>query len=184
MNFRTLTLILTVSAFSTSLAAQNAQLKIPDFNSLEHKATDSVNVTLGPWLLHMAGMALDGADPDSATIKKLLSGITSIQVRSFQFDKDFAYSEADIIAVRDQLSAPGWTPLMKVRNRKDGENVDIYVLIDNDQTHGFALVASQPREFTIVNIVGSINLQDLPKLSRHLHIDHAVSDRLAVLPQT
>jgi hypothetical protein len=189
MNFRTSTLILALSLSGASLAAQDARLKIPDFKSLEHKAIDSVNITLGPWLLHTVAMVLDDdKDPDSAAAKKLLAGITSIQVRSFQFDRDFAYSEADIDAVRDQLSAPGWTPLMKVRNRKDGENVDICVLVDNNKTRGFALVASQPREFTIVNIVGSINLEDIPKLGRHLHlpnksIDDGLSDRLAAVPQ-
>jgi hypothetical protein len=188
MNFRTWTLILALSVSGTSLATQDPRLKMPDFKSLEHTATDSVNITLGPWLLHTAGMALDDEHPDSATVKKLLVGINSIQVRSFKFDRDFAYSEADINAVRDQLSAPGWAPLMKVRNRKDGENVDIYVLLANDQMHGFALVASRPREFTIVHIVGSINLEEIPKLARRLHlptkdIDEGLSDRLAAAPQ-
>ena len=40
----------------------------------------------------------------------------------------------------------------------------MYILVENNRTKGFALIASEPREFTIINIVGSINIEDLPKL--------------------
>jgi hypothetical protein len=43
-------------------------------------------------------------------------------------------------------------------------------LIENNRTQGFALIASEPREFTIINIVGSISLDDLPKLEEQLHL--------------
>ena len=59
---------------------------------------------------------------------------------------------------------------MQVHNRKNGEDVDMYILVENDRTSGFALIASEPREFTIINIVGSISVEDLPKLENHLHL--------------
>lgn len=46
----------------------------------------------------------------------------------------------------------------------------MYVLIENNRTQGFALIASEPREFTIINIVGSISLEDLPKIEHQLHL--------------
>jgi hypothetical protein len=150
--------------------AQNAQLDIPDFRSLAAKATDSVNISLSPWLLHMATAFMDDKDPGDAATKKVLSGIQSIEIRSFEFATDFAYSSADIDAVRRQLRAPGWSQLMQVHNRDGKEDVDMYILVQNDQTHGFALVASEPREFTIINIVGSIRVEDLPQLENQLHL--------------
>jgi Domain of unknown function (DUF4252) len=152
-----------------TLMAQNAELNIPDFKGLEHKARESVNITIGGWLLHTAGAFIDEKDEDAAATKKLLSGIKSVQVRSFEFDADNAYPTADVDAVRRQLEAPGWSQLVKVRNRNH-EDVDIYLFIENDRTRGLAIVASEPREFTIVNIVGSINLEDLPKLQKQLHL--------------
>jgi hypothetical protein len=80
-------------------AAQDPQLKLPDFSSLTGKATESVNISLSPWLLHIAAAALDENDADSAETKKLLSAIKSIEIRNFQFATDFAYSAADIDAV-------------------------------------------------------------------------------------
>jgi Domain of unknown function (DUF4252) len=151
-------------------AAQDATLKLPDFGPLAGKATESVNITLGPWLLHTAAALVDGKDADSAQTKKLLAGIKSIQIRSFEFATDFAYSTADIDAVRQQLAAPGWNQLMQVHSRNTNENVDMYILVENNLTKGFALISSEPRQFTIINIVGSINIEDLPKLENQLHL--------------
>ena len=153
----------------TLAAAQDARLKLPDFSSLAGKATETVNISLGPWLLHMAGAFIDDKDEDAAATKHLLAGIHSIQVRSYQFPTDFAYSSADIDSVRKQLSGPGWSQLMQVHHRDKSENVDMYILVENNLTKGFALISSEPRQFTIINIVGSINIDDLPKLEGRLH---------------
>jgi hypothetical protein len=152
-------------------AAQDARLKLPEFKSLAGKATESVNISLSPWLLHMAGAFIDEKDPDSVETKHLLAGIKSVEIRSYQFATDFAYSAADIDSVRSQLTGPGWSQLMQVRHRDKSQDVDMYVLIENNVTKGFALIASQPREFTIINIVGSITIDDLPKLENHLHLN-------------
>ncbi|HWX28627.1 MAG TPA: DUF4252 domain-containing protein [Steroidobacteraceae bacterium] len=151
-------------------SAQDAKLKLPDFSSLASKATESVNVSLNPWLLRIAAASMDDKDADSAATKKLLSAIKSIEIRNFQFSTDFAYSAADIDAVRRQLRAPGWSQLMQVHDRNKGADVDIYIRVENDRTSGFALIASEPREFTIINIVGSISVEDLPRLENHLHL--------------
>ena len=169
MKNRVVELALACLLLPTWGAAQDAKLKLPDFSSLAGKATESVNVSLNPWLLRIVAASMDDKDADSAATKKLLSGIKSIEIRNYQFATDFAYSAADIDAVRRQLAAPGWSQLMQVHDRNKGEDVDMYVLIENDRTRGFALIASQPREFTIINIVGSIRVEDLATLENHLH---------------
>jgi hypothetical protein len=162
-------------------AAQDARLKLPDFSSLQGKATESVNISVSPLLLHFAGAFIDGKDADSAATKKLLAGIKSIEVRSYQFASDFAYSAADIDAVRKQLAAPGWSQLMQVHHREKNEEVDMYVLIENNLTKGFALIASESRQFTIINIVGSISVEDLPKLEGQLHLPKVAADQTNLL---
>ncbi len=162
-------------------AAQDAKLKLPEFRSLAGKATESVNISLSPWLLHMAGSFIDEKDQDGPATKRLLAGIKSIEVRSYQFATDNAYSSADIDAVRSQLSGPGWNQLMQVHHRDKSEDVDMYVLIENNVTKGFALIASEPREFTIINIVGSISIDDLPKLQNHLHLPKVADAQVNLL---
>ena len=170
MTMRMVKIALSCLLLPVLAAAQDAKLKLPEFRSLAGKATESVNISLSPWLLRMAGAFIDEKDQDGLATKHLLAGIKSIEVRSYQFATDNAYSSADIDAVRSQLSAPGWNQLMQVHHRDKSEDVDMYVLIENNVTKGFALIASEPREFTIINIVGSINIDDLPKLQNHLHL--------------
>jgi hypothetical protein len=150
-------------------AAQNPALRLPDFKSLARNSTDSVNISIGPWLLHRLSSLIDDHDADNAAAKRLLAGIDSIQIRTFEL-KSSAEPTADIEAVRRQLEGPGWTQLMQTRDRKRGDGVEIYVMTENNRPKGLALIASEPREFTIINIVGSINLEDLPKLEQHLHL--------------
>ena len=95
---------------------------------------------------------------------EVLKGLQGIYVRSYTFDKDSAYQQSDIDAVRSQLAAPGWNRLVETRSRKTHADVDIYIMVDHNQAVGLALIASEPRQFTIVNIVGAIDLDKLHKL--------------------
>ena len=161
--------------------AQNAKLQLPEFAHLAEKATESVNISISPWLLRTAAMFIDDGDADSAATKKLLAGIKSIEIRRYAFATDSAYSSADLDAVRRQLDGPGWSRLIQVRGAKNSEDVDVYVLIENSRTQGFALIASEPREFTIINIVGSISIDDLPKLQSHLHLPKLADSQINLL---
>jgi Domain of unknown function (DUF4252) len=180
MKSRVVSLMLACCLLPALGCAQTAKLDLPNFRSLSDKATESVNITLGPWVLHTLGGFMDDKDEDSAATKKILAGIKSIQIRSFQFASDHVYSAADIDSIRQQLSAPGWTQLMQVRGKGE-ENVDMYISMDNEQTNGFALIASEPREFTIINIVGSIKPEDLPKLEKQLHLQKGGGSQIHLL---
>jgi len=151
-------------------ACQSAKLRLPDFQPLADKATDSVNISVSPWLLRTMTSLVDTHDADGVKTKELLGRIQSIDIRSYEFATDFAYSRDDIESVRRQLTGPGWTRLMQVHNREKGEDVDIYLSMENNRTTGFALIASEPREFTIINIVGSVSAEDLPKIENYLHL--------------
>jgi len=156
----TLALLLAAPAF----AQTRGQLKLPEFESLSDKASESVTVTLDQKLLGFASRFLDNADPDEAAAKQIVASLTGIYVRKYTFDSDYAYPKSDIDGVRRQLSAPGWSQIVQARSRKEQTNVDVYMLIDGDKAKGLAIISSEPREFAIVNIVGSIDLEQLHKL--------------------
>ena len=164
MKFSPLLLLLASLFAATASEAPDAQLKLPEFDSLADKASESVTITLDAALLGMAAGFLDASKPEDAAAKELISGLKGVYVRSFTFDADFAYPKADVDNVRKQLLAPGWQRLMEVRSRKEQADVDIYISIDRNKANGLAIIASEPREFTIVNIVGSIDLQKLHQL--------------------
>jgi len=145
------------------------ELRIPSFAHLRSKASDSVDMTIDGFLMRIAqkfaarGAESEDNDEDRAALE-LFSNIKSVRVRNFQFETDDAYSKSDIDSVRKQLSAPGWSPLVQVHKREPGEDVDIYVCMDGGKVTGLAVIASEPREFTIVNIIGSIDIDKVAQL--------------------
>jgi hypothetical protein len=163
-----------VLPLQATAADPTGRLDLPSFAHLQSKATEVVDITLGTWPLALASKFMEADDAESVEVKKLISGIKSIVIRSYEFDSDFAYSRDDVEAVRAQLSEPVWSHLVQVRKRgeKDQE-VDIYMALEADKAKGFAIVASEPRKFTILNIVGSIDLEQIASLQRHvdLHVD-------------
>lgn len=150
--------------------ADGPQLKLPSLSHLQTQATNVVDMTIGPWALGLASRFMDKDDPEDAAAKRVVDGLKSIAVRSYQFDTDFAYSTSDIGAIRAQLSAPGWSRLAQVRSREDQEDVDIYVAMDQDKVSGLAIIATDPRQFTIVNIVGEVQLDQLPTLQTQFQL--------------
>jgi hypothetical protein len=150
---------------SPVFAQSKGLLQLPEFTALSDKASETVNVTLGPDLLGFAKKFLNADDPEQAAAKKIVDGLTGVYVRHYEFDSDFAYPVADIDRVRRQLAAPGWSRMVEAKSRKENTNVEVYMLIDNGRAAGLAIIANEPREFTIVNIVGSIDLEQLHDLT-------------------
>ena len=156
------TLLATAPAFAA--AAPTGTLRLPNFDAVAGKAVQTVDISLDTALLGLAASFMDSSNPDDAAAKEAISGVKGIYVRSYTFDRDFVYPEADVDSVRKQLSEPGWQKLVSVRNSPDQSNVDIFICIDQGRAMGLAIIASHPREFTIVNIVGAIDLRKLHQL--------------------
>ena len=172
---RRLSLVLIACLGSAAPAhAQSPELKLPAFTQLRSHATESVDISLGALPLKLVGWLAghDSADPDTADAAAVLKGLRTLHVQHYEFASEFAYSQADIDAVRSQLAGAGWSQLVRVRNPKQNENVDIYLAMDKDRITGLAIVASEPREFTIVNAVGSLDLAQVEQLRRHFQFHH------------
>ena len=163
MKFRALAAALAAAAaLALPVAGFGAEpeLKIPNFSHLRHKATDSVDITLDGFLMRIARKfaAAEAADEAHDEALALLQDIKSVRVRNFTFDTDNAYSKADIDSVRKQLAgARAGVRWCRSTSASRSEDVDVYVCLEDDKVKGLAVIASEPREFTIVNIVGSID---------------------------
>ena len=164
MIFRTLLLLMFAGVAAAQTPSSRGLLRLPEFATLADKASESVNVTLDSRLLGMACRFLDAADPEEAEAKRFCTSLHGVYVRSYKFDEAFAYPASDIQAVRRQLAGPGWSRIVEARSRKENTNVDVFVMLDDDRAMGLAIIASEPREFTIVNVVGAIDLEQLHDL--------------------
>jgi hypothetical protein len=158
---------------------QSARLHLPDFSRLEKQATDVVDISLDASLLRLAGRFMGETTAEDRAAKEILQGLGGIYVKSFVFEHEYRYSKADIDKVRSQLSAPGWSRMVTVRSKRERNDVDVYMRTGNDdrKISGMVIVAAAPHAFTIVNIVGSVDLEKLRQLEGKfgvpkLHIDH------------
>lgn len=146
-------------------------VKFPaDFEKLAAKASEVVDVTLDGALLQLASRFLSNKDPEEARVKQLVSKLKGIYVKSFEFDKEGAYSKADLEAIRGQLKAPTWSRMVTVRSTKSSEDADVYFKMENGQPTGLVVLAAEPRELTVVNIVGPIDIDQLTELSGHFGV--------------
>jgi len=156
-----------VLALPTASLADGPRLTMPDFSHLRAKANDSVDITIGAPLLRFASFLAnhsDDMDDEDRDAVNILKDIRSVQVRSFKFDEDGAYSMADVDAVRKQLNGPGWTRLVEQHKREPREDTDVFMCLEDGKIKGIAVVSSEPREFTIVNVIGNIDIDKLAKL--------------------
>jgi hypothetical protein len=147
-------------------AADGPKLKIPDFSNLRAKAVNSEDITLDGLVLWLAKKVApdETGDADGDAALSILRDIKSLRVRTFEFANEGEYSREDVEAVRKQLKAPGWSALVQVHEREPQSDVDVYINTDGDRILGLAVISSEPREFTIVNIVGNIDIDKFARL--------------------
>ena len=146
-----------------SALAQGARLQLAHLDRLASLAAESVNVTIDPAMLKMAS-AFMKAEGDQAAVKEMLASLTGIYVRSLEFARENAYTPDDVETIRKQLTAPGWSKLVTVDSKRDRELVEIYSWQENNQSRGLVILVAEPRELTVVNIVGPFDLSKLGAL--------------------
>jgi hypothetical protein len=153
-------------ALAGSAAMAAAQdIKLPaNLDQLAAKAKNVVDVTMDGPLLQLAGRFLSNKEPDEARAKRIVAGLKGVYVRSFEFDGPGEYDDKDVEQIRAQLKSPGWTRVVGVRSRRDGENAEVFLRTDGSSIGGLVVLVADPRELTIVNIVGQINPEDLRDL--------------------
>ena len=156
--------VLLLAATSVTVRAQSARLQIDQLDSLANKASETVDVKLDEHLMQLTAKFFVSKDPDDAEIRELIKGVKGIYVKSFTFEKEGEYSPAEIDSVMSQLRGGAWSKIIGVTSKKDGDNVEVYLNTAGDQINGLAVLSIEPKEFTVVNIVGPINLEKLVQL--------------------
>jgi Domain of unknown function (DUF4252) len=154
--------ILLAGLLVTGLAA--AQQVKWNYDKLAAKASDTVDVNLEGSLLRLALKFVSSSD-DDVKVKKALEGLKGIYVKSFEFKNAGEYSPADVEGFRAKLR--GWQRIVGTHSTEDGEDVEVYVMNDGNAIDGLAIIATEPKELTLVNIVGPIDLDTLSELGDH-----------------
>jgi hypothetical protein len=168
LKFAALAVLVILGATATALA-QNPRIQTSQLDSLAAKASETVDLNLDEGLMQLAAKAFSSKDPDEAKVKALVDRLKGIYVKSFEFETEGQYSEADLESIRSQLRNSAWTRIVHVASKKEG-SVDIYLMQVGTEITGLTLLASEPKEITVVNIVGPVDLQKLSDLEGHFGV--------------
>jgi polynucleotide 5'-kinase involved in rRNA processing len=149
--------------------AQDPKLQLSQLDRLAAKASQTVEVNLDERLMQIAAKIFNPKDEDEARIKKLVNGLKGIYVKSFEFDNEGEFTSADVDSIRSQLRAPAWSKMLNVTSKKEG-NIEVYLLLNGSQVGGLAVISTDVKELTVVNIVGPVDLEKLAQLEGQLGI--------------
>jgi hypothetical protein len=141
------------------------EVKFPEsLDRLAAKAKETVNVTLDGNMLQLAGNFLSSRKDGEAKVKEMAGKLKGIYVRSFEFDKEGEYSDADIQPLRVQLTRErGWSRIVDVAERN--ERTEVYVKNSGEQMEGIAVISAERRELTVVFVDGPVDLKRLSDLA-------------------
>jgi hypothetical protein len=138
------------------LYAQRLNLDIPA--SVAARAAESVDVTLDGPMLRLAAKFLSDSEDERAA-KAMISKLEGVYVRTYEFDEEGAYDRSVVDRVRAQLG-PRWKKIVSVQSRMK-ENTEIYTETRGDAVVGLLVITAEPKELTLVNIVGPVDLDKL-----------------------
>lgn len=147
--------------------AQTSPLPLPSpvEKDLAARASNVTEVTLGKNMLTFAAKYMNGKDKDEAATRQLIQGLEGIYVREYEFDKEGEYSMDEIQKLRTYFETAEWSPIVRERDKRSGESTDVMIKQVNGETHGMFILDAEPKELSIVLILGPIRMEDLGKLS-------------------
>ena len=157
-----LAVFLMLGATATAMA-QNPRIQTSQLDGLAAKASETVDVNIDESLMALTTKFLSSKDDDERKVKELVSGLKGIYVKSFEFENEGQYTDADLESIRSQLRNPGWSRIINARSKKDG-SIEVYLMHTGTQVSGLAVLATELKEITVINIVGPVDLEKLTQL--------------------
>src|SRR5208283_105915 len=132
-------------AFIALLPVAAQEFKIPpSIDKLADKAEEVVDVTMDSSMLQLAGRFLS--------------------------ENAGEYEESDVAALRAQLKPPVWSRIVGVRSKHKGDNAEVFLANDGSQIAGLVIICADPKELTVVSIVGQLKPEDLRDLGGNFGI--------------
>jgi hypothetical protein len=173
MKNRTIAFIFAAAILTVSALAQSAQLPAPSpvEKELAARASNVDEVTLDKKMLSFAANFIQHkksinplADQDDGATQRLIESLDGIYVRNYQFDKDGQFTAEQIEQLRAYYESSEWSPIVRDRDRKTGESSDVMVKLVNGQSRGMFILDVEPKEISIVLILGPVHMQDLHRV--------------------
>ena len=161
-----ITTLAIAAMLAAPLMAQTTPLPDPPpvEKAIAERASNVTEVTLGKNMLAFAAKIMNGKNDNDAEVRHLIENLDGIYVREYEFDKEGQYSKDEVDQLRKYFETSDWSPVVRERERKSGERTDVMIKLVNGESHGLFILETEPKELTIVLILGPIHMDDLGKL--------------------
>jgi hypothetical protein len=164
-------------AGATAVRAQD-QLPAPSpiEKTLAARATHVTEVTLDKTMLAFASKFMDGKgedgkeDKDEEAVKQMIQGLQGVYVREYEFDKDHSYSAEELEGLRKYFENSSWSPMVRERTKGEAKGTDVYVKLVDNKMQGLFVLDAEPKELTLVLILGPVDIEALGKLGGNFGI--------------
>ena len=161
---------LTVLVALPVMAQEDALKDFPgyvDFGELSSVFGDpTVQISVGESLLGLVSSLSASEDPEAAELFRRLNGV---RVNVFETESMVDGAFDLVKAVSASLSSLGWESVVTVNS--DDEQVRIFMMINNGQVEGITVMAVEETEAVFVNVIGSINPEELGKVMENFDIE-------------
>lgn len=151
-----------------SARAQDARLRLNHLDRLGASAVESVEITMNDVQTQFLRRLVSLGESDRSRLKASLSKLKGVYVRGYEFARDGEYSDADIEEIRAQLRQPAWRRIVEVRNRNRGD--EVFFMPRDDEIAGYAAISTEPRKICVINIVGSMDIDEIALLESEFHL--------------
>ena len=159
-------------ALITSSRAAEVEVGAIDIGQLMPSAKGQfVEVNLSSAMLKFAARIASRHEPEAA---EMIRNLKSIRVNVVGLDdSNRAATVEQIESVRRKLESQGWTKLVTVREKNDGDNVDVHIKQHGEEAIDGLVVTVIDRkgEAVFVNIVGNINADQIAQLAEKFDIE-------------
>lgn len=140
----------------------------PIEKALAERATHVTEVTLDKNMLAFASKFMDKEGDDEG--KQMIRNLKGVYVREYEFDKENSYTSADVEGLRKYFEGSDWSPMVHERTKGQAAGTDVYVKLVNDQMQGLFVLDAEPRELSLVLILGPIDPNEISKLGGNFGI--------------
>jgi len=151
--------IFLIVTFALTASAQTIDINL---DAVAAKAKEKAEITLeGSMLTQALQMASEKLKGSAANLSRIL-------LRHYEFEKSGEYADTDLDAIRKQVSS--WSRILNVK--EEHESTEIYMLTKDGKPGGFLLISAEPKELTVIHVVGSIDLASLREVvNSTIHYD-------------
>ena len=135
-----------------------------------------LGISLGPLPLAVARLVLN----DEPEIEPILKELRAVRVYSYGVSGNAESAAEHVRTIQSSLVADGWLTLITVN--EDAEHTAVLLRPDDKgRNRGLAVIVQDPREVTLVNLIGNIRLDLFTEYMAELDVE---TPEIEIDPQT